>query len=186
MNKRNTLVINIFGGPSISKSTTAAGVFSLLKLHGIECELALEYAKDLIWEERHKTIKDQQYLFGKQYHRLWRLVNNVDVIVTDCPLLLSVVYGKRYDVVVKSFADNVIDAINSFNNFNVVLDRVKPFNENGRNVTEVQAKEIDKEIIDTLKYYKMDYINIPGNFEGINTIVHNILRNDPTFKINKV
>jgi hypothetical protein len=67
-----------------------------------------------------------------------------------------------------------------------VLDRVKPFNENGRNVTEVQAKEIDKEIIDTLKYYKMDYINIPGNFEGINTIVHNILRNDPTFKINKV
>jgi len=186
MNKRNTLVINIFGGPSISKSTTAAGVFSLLKLHGIECELALEYAKDLIWEERHKTIKDQQYLFGKQYHRLWRLVNNVDVIVTDCPLLLSVVYGKRYDVVVKSFADNVIDAINSFNNFNVVLDRIKPFNENGRNVTEEQAKEIDKDIVNALKQYKMDYINIPGNFEGINTIVHNILRNDPTFKINKV
>ena len=71
------LVINIFGGPGCGKSTTATGVFSLLKLHGVNAEFVSEFAKDLTWEERYKTLKNQNYVSAKQHHRQWRLSDDV-------------------------------------------------------------------------------------------------------------
>jgi tRNA uridine 5-carbamoylmethylation protein Kti12 len=180
---RKALVINLYGGPGVGKSTTAAGVFSLLKLHNIECELVTEYAKDLVWEERHRTIQDQQYLFAKQHHRLWRVADKVDVIVTDCPLMLSPIYGERYKIVNESFTNNVVDVVNGFDNRNIILTRTKKFNRNGRNVTEEQAKEIDGEVVSILDRYNMTWMAIPGNFDGINIIVQSILKEEQKFKI---
>ena len=181
-NKR-AKVINLFGGPSVGKSTTAAGVFSLLKLHNIECELVTEYAKDLVWEERHKTIQDQQYLFAKQHHRLWRVVDKVDIVVTDCPLMLSPIYGELYKVTNKSFYDNVVDVVNGFDNLNIILTRIKTYNRNGRLQTEDEAKAIDEDVIKILNKYEMPWICIPGNFEGINAIVQHVLTEKQEFKI---
>lgn len=44
------LVINLFGGPSTGKSTTAAEIFVYLKKKKINCEYITEYAKDKTWE----------------------------------------------------------------------------------------------------------------------------------------
>ncbi len=55
-------VVNLFGGPSAGKSTTAAGVFALLKLHDLRSELVTEFAKDLTWEKREKTLNNQYYI----------------------------------------------------------------------------------------------------------------------------
>lgn len=66
------LVVNLFGGPGSGKSTCAAGVFTLLKLSGVNAELVTEYAKDLTWEKRHVTLANQHYIFGKQLQRLKR------------------------------------------------------------------------------------------------------------------
>ena len=46
MKKKDTLIINLIGGPGSGKSTTAAGLFYKLKQMGIDCEMALEFAKD--------------------------------------------------------------------------------------------------------------------------------------------
>ena len=181
MNK--TIVVNLFGGPSIGKSTTAAGVFALLKLHGVECEIVPEFAKDLVWEERFKTFENQHYIFGKQYHRLWRLRNKVNVVVTDCPLLLSVIYGLRYKSISEKFIDNVIDTINTFDNYNILLTRVKKYNQNGRNETEEEAKEVDLEIRQALVKYRMPWMEIPGNYEAINEITKKFLEQEQVFKI---
>jgi len=183
VNKRKALIVNLFGGPSVGKSTTSAGVFSLLKLHDIECELVTEYAKDLVWEERHRTLLDQQYLFAKQHHRLWRIADKVNVIVTDCPLMLSIVYGERYKVTMESFNKNVIDIVNGFNNLNILLTRTKRYNTNGRNETEDQAKEVDAAVEKVLSFNNMPWKVVPGNFEGINLVVKEILNKEPTFKI---
>ena len=91
---KHTIVVNLIGSPGSGKSTTAAGLFYNLKKLGINCEMALEYAKDKVYEESFKTMDDQLYIFGKQYHRMWRLKNLVDVIITDSPLLLSIYYNK--------------------------------------------------------------------------------------------
>src|SRR3954464_5942728 len=90
-----TLVVNMVAGPGTGKSTTAAGVFHELKLSGVNCELVQEYAKDLVWADNLKQLGNQVYILGKQYNRLWRLQDKVDVVVTDCPLFLSVYYGQH-------------------------------------------------------------------------------------------
>lgn len=174
MSKENeTLYINLFGGPGTSKSTTAATVFGLLKLHGVECELVTEFAKDLVWEERFKTFEDQRYLFGKQHHRLWRLKDKVDIVINDAPLLLSNVF--RPETLDENFCNMVVDTINSYNNLHIFLKRIKKYNPNGRNETETQAKQLDIIIKDTLVKYNMEWIEVNGNIEGINEIVYNIL-----------
>lgn len=184
--EKDALVVNLFGGPGVGKSTTAAGVFCLLKLCDVDCEIITEYAKDLVWEERAKTFKDQQYLFAKQHHRLWRVRDKVDVVVTDCPLMLSPIYGERYNVGSPAFDANVIDIVGGFKNFNVVLTRTKKYNCNGRNETEDQAKEVDEMIKRSLEGNKMPWVDIPGNFQGINEVAKVILKElriSPKFKL---
>ena len=61
MKKKDTLIINLIGGPGSGKSTTAAGLFYKLKQMGIDCEMALEFAKDNVWEESLMTLNDQIY-----------------------------------------------------------------------------------------------------------------------------
>ena len=94
MKNKNTLVINLIGGPGSGKSTCASGIFYQLKKLGVNCELALEFAKDKVWEEPIKKLDDQFYIFGKLYHKLFRLNDKVDVIITDSPLIISILYNK--------------------------------------------------------------------------------------------
>jgi hypothetical protein len=173
--KKKAKVVNLFGGPGIGKSTTAAGVFVILKLHNVECELVTEYAKDLVWEERHKTFLDQQYIFAKQNHRLWRVADKVDVIVTDCPLILNIIYGERNAVTTEVFNQNVVEVVSSFDNYNILLERTKKYNINGRNETEEEAKEVDKQVKGALEKHGISYNVVQGNFEGINKIATMVL-----------
>ena len=69
MNK--TLVINLFGGPGCGKSTTMARLFADLKTMGYNVEMVSEFAKDLVYEMRQETMKDELYIFAKQHHRLF-------------------------------------------------------------------------------------------------------------------
>jgi nicotinamide riboside kinase len=171
--KNNTLIVNLFGGPASGKSTVAAGLFCLLKMHNIRCEFVTEFAKDLVWEERYKTLKNQQYIFGKQYHKIWRVLNQVDVIITDSPLLLSTIYmPENYP---DSFVKNVIDTINTLNNLNILLNRQKEYNNDGRYQTEEQAKIIDKDIKQKLFLYDMRWVEFYADFNSINKIVQLIL-----------
>jgi hypothetical protein len=90
----DTLVVNLFGGPGVSKSTNRALVFAKLKLAGMNVEEAPEFAKELVWEGRHKALRYQQYIIGKQMWRVERLRGEVDVVVTDSPILFGLIYGE--------------------------------------------------------------------------------------------
>jgi hypothetical protein len=93
-----TKVINLYGGPGTGKSTTAGAMFAEMKYRGINCEYVQEYAKDKAWEfgTNHlgvpKVFQAQEYIFGKQHFRLRRCAQDVDIIVTDCPLFLGLIY----------------------------------------------------------------------------------------------
>lgn len=148
------IVINLFAGPGSGKSTTCAGVFAKLKLAGINCEMALEYAKDKVWENSHEVLDDQIYVFGKQLHRIFRLKDKVEVVITDSPLLLSILYDKSENPFLR---DLVLDQFNKFDNRNYFIHRNTIYNPKGRLQTESEAKEIDKVLIDLLGKFEVDY-----------------------------
>ena len=137
------IVINLIGGPGTGKSTIAAGLFHELKKQGVNCELALEFAKDKVYEESFKTMDDQIYVFAKQYHKQWRLKGKVDVIITDSPLLISLHYMKEKS---KYFNDLVIEQYNKFDNMLYFLHREGNYQTEGRMQTEDEAKLIDLSI----------------------------------------
>ena len=91
-----TLVVNFMGAPGAGKSTMAARIFSELKWKGYDVELVGEYAKELVFEQRHQTFKNELYIFAKQHHRLFRLKGQVRIIVTDRPIILSQFYNAKY------------------------------------------------------------------------------------------
>lgn len=166
-----TICINLLGGPGSGKSTTAAGVFYKLKLAGVNCELITEYAKDKTWLKDYRTLENQIYVFANQYHRLWRVADQVDVVVTDSPILLSAVYGDTSDI----FKALVIETFYQYQNYTYFVNRVKPYNPSGRSQNEEQAKLIDSSILDTLMRYEVEYKEVSGNESAVETIVREIL-----------
>lgn len=167
MMDRDTRVVNLFAGPGAGKSTTAAGVFSLLKLHGVSCELVTEYAKDLTWGEDRASLRCQPHVFGEQLRRMERLRGKVDIIVTDSPLLLSIVYWSFRESYIDELVNN---AFNSFTNINFKIERVKPFVQAGRNHSEEEARNLDQEIEDLLEELYHPYFKVFGDELAINSI----------------
>ncbi len=154
---KNTIVVNLIGGPGSGKSTCASGIFYKLKQSGINCELALEFAKDKVWEDSIKVLDDQLYIFGKQYHKLFRLKDKVDVIITDSPLLVSILYNKTPS---KYFDDLVVEQYNTFNNMLFFINRPDSYQTEGRLQTVNDAKTIDNETKCMLKDNNIPYTEI--------------------------
>ena len=137
-------VINLFGGPGTGKSTTAAALFALMKRNGYNVELITEFAKDLVWTERNKELGNEVYIFGKMYHKLWRLRDKVDYVVIDSPLPLCLYYDTEN---IPYFREFVISAFNTFDNLNFVLARNFGYQQEGRIQTEDEANIVNAEIL---------------------------------------
>lgn len=170
----SAVVINFFGGPGAGKSTLASGLYYFLKRNMTNCELVTEYAKDLTYEERFKTLECQPYIFGKQLYRIETLLNKVDIIITDSPLFLSLFYNSsKYP---KSFRDCVIDISNSMNNLNYFIDRGKDKNYSlsGRKESLEQAKQIDTNIENFLQNLNISYKKVNKKFSATAEIMEDI------------
>ena len=149
-----TIVVNLLGGPCCGKSTLAAGIFHYLKTQNIDCELAGEVAKDKVWSESYTDLKDQIFIFGCQYHRIWRLNGKVQVCIADSPLLLVPLYSR---VESNYFTDFIIEQHKQFNNINYFIERNTDFNENGRIHSLEDSKIIDNQILDLMHKYDIEY-----------------------------
>jgi ABC-type dipeptide/oligopeptide/nickel transport system ATPase component len=171
-NNDKQLTLNIFGGPGCGKSTIAAAVFSLLKMHGVVAELVTEFAKDLTWEERKQALANQYYIWGKQYHKMWRLKNKVSVIINDSPLLLNLVYGCSKP---KCFHETVIDSFNEFDNINYFLNRGETYDINGRMQSKKEAIELDIAIMKILNDWNIEHKVVSKSLKGINEIIFDVL-----------
>lgn len=169
------LVVNMFAAPGSGKSTLSAYVFSKLKMAGVNAELALEYAKDKVWEESVEVFKNQAYIFGKQYFRLSRVNGKVDVVITDSPILLSCFYNNQPELG-ENFNNMCLDVFHSFTNYNVFLNRVKPYNPAGRFQTEEESDALVQPMRDMLAKFGITYKEYDGNLEGGDKIVTDVLR----------
>ena len=168
------ILVNLYGAPGVGKSTGAAYIFSQLKMRGINAELVTEFAKDKVWEGSKAVFENQAYIFGKQYFRISRCADQVDVIVTDSPLLLSILYnndedlGGTFDAVVRRVAKK-------YNSKNYYLKRVKDYNPSGRFQTEEESDEIAIELKNLLDREGVEYKISRGDVIGYEQIVEDIM-----------
>lgn len=157
-----TKVINLCGGPGAGKSTTAAGLFNLMKLSGEKVEYVTEYAKDLTYERNVSRLGNQMTVIGEQYNRLHTLVGQVDYIVTDSPLFLSIMYAQG-QFKAAGFTGAILWAFEQFDNVNFLLERTKAYERYGRNQTEAEARAIDRRVESLMVGLDIPYMAIDGD-----------------------
>lgn len=155
-------VINLFAGPGAGKSTTAAGLFFLMKSENLKVELVTEFAKELTYNNDTDSLSNQLYVMGEQDRRQRRLVDKVDWIITDGPLVLNAVYASGvYD---NDFVRETARwAFNSYDNVNFFVSRAKPYQPYGRGENESEARERDLDIRAVLHYWNLPYLTVAGD-----------------------
>ena len=161
---QKTKVINLYAGPGAGKTTAALQICLELKKLGINAEYVSEFAKDLIYDGKEEMLKDQKFVTDGQYERLNRLRGKVDVIVTDSPLLLGQVYGKKS--IDKDYKDEIRKRYDSFDNYNAFIVRGKNFTQKGRVHNLEESKQLDADVLQMLSdnkifhgYYKQDNLS---------------------------
>lgn len=161
---KNTLVVNLYAGPGAGKSTAAAYIFTKLKMAGIDAELVTEYAKDKTWEGNDAAFKCQLYINAKQAFRISRVCGKVDVIITDSPILLGVVYAD--EDYVKNASKGEDKKYKNRLDFFINRDPSRMYNHNGRNQDADEAKALDRDIHTLLNEEQVKYENVDGNEMG--------------------
>jgi len=165
------VVINLIGGPGSGKSTTMAGVFYALKKHGVNCEMATEFTKDKVWEEEYRIMDDQLYIVGKQFHRVCRLIEKVDVVIMDTSILSSIIYDKTKS---KALKDLCWEQFQRFDNLVFFIDRddVK-YQTEGRRENLEQSLAIDKAYKELMEEYHIPYITV-NNEQSVDVILNKL------------
>lgn len=151
-------VINLFAGPGAGKSTTAAGLFFLMKTRGHKVELVTEHAKELTYEKNWHKLGHQLSITGEQYYRQARLKGQVDWIITDSPLLLGAIYGSKHWEREAAKA-----AFNEFENLNFVIHRTTDYQRYGRYHDLVEAEAIDRTTEHLLETLGLESRSIVGD-----------------------
>ena len=176
-----TKIINLIGGPGVGKSTIASGLFSELKQRKVSCEYVSEYAKEVTWEQTHKLLENQIHVFSEQFRRQYRLLGQVDYVITDSPLLLNTVYfnyyleknqGKdwfnpKYQELCRNFFNQTF---NQFDNLNYFITRNKEYDKRGRNQDFAEALGLDYKIWEALRGIKYQFLD-DSEKENINKIL---------------
>ncbi len=142
------LLVEFVAGPGVGKSTTAAAVFTALKMQGVNAELVPEYAKALTWEGRSAALGNQPYVMAKQMWTYDRLRGQVDVILTDTSTLLCLHYGTTESGVTPAFRDWVLDDHSRRRTLTVLLRRSPDatYAQDGRPQTLQEALDIDRSL----------------------------------------
>ena len=166
----SALIVNLFGAPGAGKSTGAAILYAALKTAGVNAELVTEFAKDKTWEQNKSTLAAQDYIFAKQHFRIRRVVDQVDIIVTDSPLLLSSFYTGHDPTLGRPFHELVRHAFRHYDNLNFFICRSKPYNPAGRNQSEAESDRITLRMMNFLQRNQVSYLMVPGTTEGYQQI----------------
>lgn len=148
-----------------------------MKANHVQVEFAAEVAKDYVWEERFNILKtDQLAIFAKSHRRIDRLRDRVDYVITDCPLLMHIVYIPKDSY--KGLEPLIVEVAQTFENINIVLSRsnTAEHTEVGRYHNEEEARVLDRQIINLLDTYDPNYYIVPVNDHSTETIL-NILNN---------
>lgn len=160
-----SFVVNLWGAPGSGKSTMAAGLFYHLKKMGLNAEIPVEYAKELVWDNCSHLLKDQMKILGEQRRRVNRLAANCDIVVSDSPLLMASVYYP--ELFPDSFRETLLWAHNEHRSLNILITRKHAYQGVGRVQTEAQSDALQDDIRGILENHDPAYFEVDGSDEGL-------------------
>ncbi len=175
-NNKKTIVVNLLAGPGAGKTTCAWEIASELKKRNLETEYVPEYAKEFVWENKTDildgSLEHQKILYEEQKRRVDRLLGKVDVIVTDSPTILSLLYLKQPN---EEFEEKAIKEFKANSNFNLFINRGKEFQQSGRIHSQEESIKIDDKIKNLLEKYDIYF----GTYyhSTMDVVVDNIIKN---------
>lgn len=144
---------------------------------GLNVELVTEVAKDYVWEHNEKSLNCQPYIFGKQCYRLDRCKDEVDIIVSDSPLILGAFYNKDKSIE-PEFTKTVVKKFKQYNNLNFFVNRVDhKYELKGRLHNYEESLQLDSQIKKNLKKFHIPFTYIDGNIEEVEKIIQYIRLN---------
>jgi len=139
--------------------------------------MAREVAKDMIMEGSEHLLENQQMVYSEQQRILYNLNKRVDVVVTDAPILNSLIYDKIAGGTDIDFHRTIINEFDRYENRNYILNRVYTYEQAGRYQDEAGAKEVDKVVLATVKANgNHDYKSMDAWPENADVIVRDILK----------
>lgn len=176
MESKMPIVVALVGAPGAGKSTMAATIFAKLKMLGVNCELVTEFAKDKVWEQNCTALANQVYIFAKQYYRLSRCEDKVDVIVTDSPLCLTPLYSNEKPEINGPLCDLAMAVYHKYDNMCYFVRRVKRYNPVGRLQTEQESDQKAVLLKEMLLKYGIRYTDIDGKLECADDVVNDVMK----------
>lgn len=153
-----TTIINLVSGPGAGKSTTAAGLFHQIKLDGnYSSEIVMEVVKDYTYDKNEMALKDQILITAEQNHKLFRLIGEVEYVISDASLINGIVYNRFYHSENEISDKLALDLFSQYDNMVFLLPRKAKYSHIGRTQSEDQAKELDRIFVEVLNDYKIPY-----------------------------
>jgi nicotinamide riboside kinase len=173
------IVVNLLGEPCCGKSTAALYITSKLKENNINAEYISEFAKEKVYENNSDALACQEYLLGEQSYKLYKLRNQIDVAVTDSPLILNAIYNSLHygnaHIIRKPYDDVVLSIFNRYDNINFLLEREFDYIQNGRIEDSKEAQKVKKTLISFLTNNNILYIKHNSTENSYDLIVKEIM-----------
>lgn len=141
----------------------------------MDAMMSMEIAKRHVYSGS-KDIATQEGLFGDQLKELNLFNNHVEVIVSEAPLLFSIIYDKAYSETDNiDFYRNVSTKYKQFDNMEFLLTRAHEYRQEGRYQDEQGAKDVDKIIRTVLKDNGVSPVEIAPYEESAITIARMVM-----------
>ncbi len=172
--KTDAIVVNLIGGPGCGKSILSADLFAFLKRNYTSCDISWEYIKKKLREKALKVIQSQIYIFGKQQFQLFTMRDEVEVIVTDSPIILSAIYDKTECPHLKAL---ILKEFSTYKNLVYFIERDEnvEYEQEGRYQDLNGAKEVDAKVKKFLNENNIPYKVINGiGKKSLKTIIKDV------------
>jgi len=164
------IVCNVFAGAGAGKTTVALLLAGLLKQSGVDCEYVDEWHKMSVWLNHGNVLEHPEILLANQHQKLWALDGKVQIVVSDCPLLLFAPYAREYipDYSHSEFETMSLALNRKYQNFNVWVNRNPSiFKQEGRVQTLEQSIVMDNKIKSFVELHEQIHRRVDNNFEDV-------------------
>jgi len=117
-------------------------------------------------------------VFSEQFRRLKVLDDsNLDFIILDSPLLLSMFYGQKYNTTSKYLDDLIYYEYSKYNNINIFLNRVAEFDPFGRVQTKEESDQDSKDLKNFLMSKHIQFTEYESNDSLAGHIAYSLITN---------